>query len=83
MAQNNRCAGCGKVIEADALTATVTMKRNTEDASRQASKQWGEFHRCCFEQAIDSPSNAMAEIRRIAKKNTVVHGKAGGKSRNA
>jgi hypothetical protein len=82
MSQNNRCAGCGKIIEIDAPTATVTMGRNTSDAAHP-TKQWGEFHRNCFEKAIDSPSMAMAEIRRIAKKNTVVHGKVGGKSRNA
>jgi hypothetical protein len=79
----NRCAGCGKIIEPDALTATITLGRNTTDEPRPTPKQWGEFHRTCFERAIYSPTTAMAEIRRLAKKNTVVHGKAGGKSRNA
>ena len=81
MSQNaGRCAGCGKVIEADVPTATVTMGRNSDSA---AEKQWGEFHRTCFERAIHSPVAAMAEIRRLAKKNTVIHGKVGGKPRNA
>ena len=73
-----RCAGCGKIIEEDAPTATVTFGRRTETPKNPA-KQWGEFHRACFEKAIDSPSAVLAEMRRLAKKNTTVHVKAGGR----
>ena len=72
MISTDRCAGCGKVIDADSYTATVTTE------NKGAGKVWGKFHKPCFDRAVDSPAATLARIKRLAKKAVEVPAKKNG-----
>lgn len=74
-----RCAGCGKVVEADAKTVRVSIGR-LHEGTHAEKKEWGLFHEGCFEQSIDTPASALSKVLKLAKQTTVVSPKKVAKS---
>ena len=70
---NTRCAGCGKVIDEGSKAVRVSSGKVTDgEGSFEESKEWGVLHDCCFERSVESPSMALAKIKKLAKQTTVV-----------
>jgi len=61
-----RCVGCGKQIDSGEKTIRVAAGKSTDDTFTE-QKEWGRLHEQCFEGAIDSPTIALAKIRKLSK----------------
>lgn len=68
---STRCSGCGKVIK-DGSKAKRVSSGKVEEEGFSEKGEWGIFHDACFSDSIDSPDLALAEIKKLAKKTTVV-----------
>lgn len=64
MAEEQRCAGCGKILETGAESARVAMGLLAASGFRE-KEEWGVLHRSCFNRAIGSPDAVLEEIRRL------------------
>ena len=65
MADEPRCAGCGKVIDTGSPVARVAMGTFTASAEVREKEEWGVLHRSCFNRAIGAPDAVLEEIRAI------------------
>jgi hypothetical protein len=67
MAQDVRCAGCGKQIEAGSDAVRIELGRQTESQSFGSKKEWGRMHKDCFKRSVASPELALEQIKAQAK----------------
>lgn len=67
MADELRCAGCGKVIDAGSSVARVAMGTFVLSTGVREKEEWGVLHRSCFNRAIGAPDAVLEEIRAIKK----------------
>lgn len=68
MADEVRCAGCGKPIEAGDEVTNVTHGKMGSDGKLARLKEWGKMHRTCHNRRADSPQAALEELRASEKK---------------
>lgn len=66
MAEELRCAGCGKILEPGADCTRVATGLLAPSGFRE-KEEWGILHRSCFNRAIGSPEAVLEEIRAARK----------------
>lgn len=68
MADEVRCAGCGKPIVAGEDTTEVIHGKMSESGKLERAKKWGEMHRSCHNRRADAPQAALEELRAAEKR---------------
>jgi hypothetical protein len=66
MAEEKRCAVCGKVLDGSVKAVRIELGTFTSKGF-QPGKEWGIAHAPCFNKAMPTPKAALAEIRRLAR----------------
>lgn len=61
-----RCAGCGKPLEAGDEVAAIFVGKLTRNITLTNPKVWGRMHQACFDRAMPSPNSVLEEMRRQA-----------------
>ena len=67
-----RCVGCGKVIETGTKLIRIETGKLNQDNKCCDTSEWGSLHVACFESSIESPSLALAKIKKLAKTTKVI-----------
>jgi hypothetical protein len=61
-----RCAGCGKPLEAGHEVASISTGKLTRNITLTNEHVWGRMHKACFDRAMPSPNAVLEEMRRQA-----------------
>ena len=66
-----RCKACGKPVEEDADGIMCLTQGGFNNRRRYVeNKPWGYLHEACFMRAVDMPSLALEQIRKVGRSAT-------------